>query len=270
VLGVGSGNVFTNLAYQGVATERPLRKMTEYVELLRQIVSAVPGKPVDYVGEVHSMQAWFPQAEPVRPSIPIYLAALFPKMRRVAGRVADGVAIGALQSVDHLAADVVPAVRGSAVEAGRRPDEVGVMMAAFVSVAGDREEAVDAARHGIVNLFAPKPHLHYEHTLRDQGFGAVLDQVLGRLQAEDHPGAVAAVPDELVDRLTVSGTPAECVARIDEYRPHVDEILLVNARGARHRREPTDRAEEESLLEGYHAMVELAGLAATARSSDGR
>src|SRR5262245_28133438 len=55
ILGIGSGNRFTNLLYQGVPTERPLTKLREYVELIKRFVQARPGDVVEYSGTIHSM-----------------------------------------------------------------------------------------------------------------------------------------------------------------------------------------------------------------------
>jgi len=41
--------------------------------------------------------------------------------------------------------------------------------------------------------------------------------------------AIEAIPDELLDRLTVAGTPSECRARLLTYAGVVDELLLINA-----------------------------------------
>src|SRR5581483_10236319 len=177
VLGIGSGNRFTNLLYQGVPTERPLVKLREYVELVKRFVRARPGDVVDYEGTIHSMTGCPPQVVPVRRDIPVYLAATFPGMRKVAGAVADGVALGALHSVDYVENVVKPAVAAAAEAAGRDPATIVYAMPAFTSFGDDRAAARDAARRAICNLYAPKPHPHYDFLLREQGFATVADAV---------------------------------------------------------------------------------------------
>ena len=264
ILGVGSGNVFTNRVFQGVETVRPLRKMAEYVEVLRRIVRACPGEPVEYHGEIHSINDWVTQAVPVRPSIPVYLAAIFPKMRRVAGRVADGVALGALLSTEHIGDVALPAFLEGAGEAGRDPDSLGVLMANFASVDEDRDVAYRAARTAIVNLFAPKPHRHYEQTLTEQGYGGVLERVLGCLARDDRDGAIDAVPDEVVERLTITGTSDDCVARIAAYQSHVDEVLIVNVGSTRHRRDAAAPDDRDTLVSTFRSVIELGSRAVRA------
>ena len=51
---------------------------------------------------------WSPAVQPTRPSIPVNLAAIYPKMVKVAGRVADGLALGALLSAGYVREVIAP------------------------------------------------------------------------------------------------------------------------------------------------------------------
>src|SRR5580765_5003179 len=82
---IGMGNRHINEAYQGLPVEKPWRMLEEYVELLRLILRARPGETVSFEGKFHTMHEWPPAVEPFRPSIPIYLAAIYPSMRKVVG-----------------------------------------------------------------------------------------------------------------------------------------------------------------------------------------
>ena len=121
VLGVGPGNVHINRWFQGLETERPLTKMREYTELLRQMVRAQPGGPVHFEGQIHRTQ-WAPRVQPVRASIPVWLAAISPKMVRVAASVADGIAMGVLLSPEYVRDAIRPVAAAAAAAADRDPD----------------------------------------------------------------------------------------------------------------------------------------------------
>jgi alkanesulfonate monooxygenase SsuD/methylene tetrahydromethanopterin reductase-like flavin-dependent oxidoreductase (luciferase family) len=43
--------------------------------------------------------------------------------------------------------------------------------------------------------------------------------------------ATAAIDDELIDRLTITGTPEECAARLDAYRGIADEVICLRLQG---------------------------------------
>jgi alkanesulfonate monooxygenase SsuD/methylene tetrahydromethanopterin reductase-like flavin-dependent oxidoreductase (luciferase family) len=227
VLGVGSGNRHINEDYQGIAYARPLRKMREYVENLRAALAAPLGGKVEYQGEIHRMR-WTRSIPSVRPGVPVYLAAIFPKMVEVAGSVADGVALGVLLSPEYVR-DVIRARALAAAErAGRDGAKLEFPMAALVAVDSDRGRARQAVRRAIASFFHPLPHPYYEFLLREQGYGAVVDLALRRVPEGRTEEVIAAMSDDLVDRLALAGTVRECADRLCAYRGIVDEAILLN------------------------------------------
>lgn len=266
VLGIGSGNRYTNLLYQGVPTERPLVKMKEYVELVKRFVRARPGDVVDYQGEIHSMTGCPPQVVPARSDIPVYLAATFHRMIRVAGSVADGVALGALHAVDYIQDVAKPIAAEGAAAAGRDPAELRYAAAMFLSAGEDRDAARDAARTALCNLYAPKPHPHYDFLLRQQGYADVADTVEREVKAGRRDVAARAIPDELLDRLAVTGTREECLRRVADYRGVVDELLLMNV-GAMRYALSEEEAADSALAGTFAGFVTLVGEVAGAEDA---
>ena len=96
-------------------------------------------------------------------------------------------------------------------------------------------------------MFAPLPHPYYAYTLREQGFADVVGQLQDGADAGTLDAAIDCIPDELVDRLVIAGTPAECRARLAEYDGLLDEMLLLNAM-------PGDRG---NVLAAYAPLLEL-------------
>ncbi|GAA1637702.1 LLM class flavin-dependent oxidoreductase [Georgenia ruanii] len=227
VLGVGSGNRVTNESYQGVPVIRPLEKMRDYLAVLRGVVEARYGQRVDYVGARHSMSGWHPQVSPVRSRIPILLAATSPKMAQVAYERADGLALGSLLTREYVAQARAEGQRAAG-------ESFTVTAASFVSVDDDRERARNAARSAVVNLYAGKPHPHYDSLLRQQGFADVADAVGEAVEAGDLAAARSAVSDSVVDRLTIAGTREDCLARLEDYSDLADELILVNVNTMRY------------------------------------
>ena len=227
VLGVGGGNRIINEQWQGIPHARVLSKMTEYVSLLQQIARTHPGDRLDFTGKVHRMQ-WSPVTDPGPRPFPVYLAAIFPKMLKVAAQIADGIAGGATLSADYLRSEARPAAARYAAEAGRVGDNLCWTAVAFTAVDADRERARRVARAALCHLFAPLPHPYYEFTMREQGFGATVDTLVAAVPSGNMDAAIDAIPDELIDRLTIAGTPAECHARLRAYDGLVDELILCN------------------------------------------
>jgi 5,10-methylenetetrahydromethanopterin reductase len=228
VLCIGVGNRHINEKYQGIPVKRPARKMEEYISIVRQMVRAIPGETVSFAGEIHGVDEWPPAVHPVRPSIPVYLAAIHPAMRRVVGRAADGLAMGSLCSPEYLQHVVRPGVIDGAVSAGRDPGALRFLMACLVGVDDDREAARTTVRRAITRMFWPLPHPYYEFLLREQGFGAAADAAAKYVPEGKIEKAMDAFSDELVDSIAVAGTPAECRERLRCYAGLADEVIMVN------------------------------------------
>lgn len=227
VLGVGSGNKHINEDWQGIPLDRPIRKMGEYISLLKKAVSTKVGETLNWEGTMHQMN-WPPAVEPVRESIPVYLAALYPQMTKVAGRTADGLALGALLSADYISNEITPRFKAAASEAGRDPDDLGIYLAPFVSVHEDEQTARQAARKAICHLYSPLPHPYYDHVLREQGFSKVADACTKHIPAGDMDKAMETITDDVIDAVTISGTHAQCREKMKEFNGVVDQILMVN------------------------------------------
>ncbi len=227
VLGIGTGNKHINEEWQGVPQEKPLTKMREYIHQLKAAVGTPLGERVDIDGDVHRMH-WAPAVAPLRSSIPVFLAALFPKMTEVAGQVADGIALGALLSPDYLREIVLPRFRSAAQSAGRDPATLGVTLAPFVSVGGDPDAARQAARSAICHLYAPLPHPYYDYVLREQGFSRAADAAARYVPEGKIEKAMEAFTDDIVDTVTVCGTLAEGRRRLQSFEGLADLTLFVN------------------------------------------
>lgn len=228
VLGVGGGNRIINEEWQGIPHARVLTKLREYVEILQRIARTPAGQPLIYNGKVHSM-SWTPVIAPTPTPYPVYLAAVFPAMLRVAAAVADGIAGGATLSPRYLREELLPRAARCAMEVDRDPGSLRWRAVMFTAVSADRTEARLAVRYALCNLFAPLPHPYYEYTMREQGFGPVVERLRELVPAGRSDAAIDAIPDALIDTLTIAGTPAECRARIDEYSGLVEELILLNA-----------------------------------------
>jgi alkanesulfonate monooxygenase SsuD/methylene tetrahydromethanopterin reductase-like flavin-dependent oxidoreductase (luciferase family) len=227
VLGVGSGNRHINEDFQGIAYARPARKMREFVENLRAALSAPLGGKVEYAGEIHRMR-WTRSIPAVRPTIPVHLAAIFPRMVEVAGAVADGVALGVLLSPEYIRDVIRPRAANAAERAGRDPAKLEFPMGALVAVDADRKRARDAVRRTIAGFFHPLPHPYYEFLLREQGYGEVAELAKRHVSAGRTEPVIAAMSDAMVDRLALTGTAGECAERLRAYRGLVDEAVLLN------------------------------------------
>lgn len=142
--------------------------------------------------------------------VPIYVAASGPKMLELAGRVADGVIVLVGVELDRVrrALDVI---RVGARGAGRDPDRLDLVLWVPCAVADDgAREAVKAHVARALNRPLPFALDAEEREVareirRTYDYYAHMDR--GASQAR-------VVPDWLVDRFAIAGTPAECRAAV--------------------------------------------------------
>ncbi|MEU5876020.1 LLM class flavin-dependent oxidoreductase [Spirillospora sp. NPDC047279] len=201
VLGLGTGNTIMNARF-GLAPFAPLAMTEEYVGVVRAVLA---GK--EHEGEVFRT-APIPLDRPPRAGMPVYLAALGPRMLDLAGRIADGVILNLMSP--RQAGEAAVKVRAAAVEAGRDPASVQVLAVIHTCLSGDAEVAAEAAR-SVVPRYAL-------HPAADRLFGVPLDEVRRHVLAGDRATAARHVPQEAADRFVAHGDAAACRARVADYR----------------------------------------------------
>lgn len=228
-LGVGTGNRHLVDWSHGLEFAAPVAKMREYLAVVTAMVRARAAEAVEVDGAIHRTR-WRAARDPVRAALPVVLAAAGPRLIEVAAAGCDGVGVGILVSPEHLAGEIRPRARRAAESAGRDPEAVQFPMAAMTCVDDDVERARDTVRHAIVRLFHPVPHPYYDFLLRAQGFGAVADAAARLVPAGKVRDAMAQVPDEVVDRLTLTGTPTAVARRVGAYDGLADEVLCLDVR----------------------------------------
>ena len=224
-LGVGTGNLHFNDLYMGIDSSRSRAKMRDFIQIVKSVVSGKAAERVRHQGDAHRIR-WRATWDPVTPTLPVYMSASGPKMVRLAGEVSDGVGIGIMSSVEFVRDIVRPNAIAGAQDAGRDPNSIAFPTAATVSVNQDRDLARDASRKSICKLYHPIPHPYYDSQLRQLGFEEFADQASRLMPTGDLKEAMALVPEEVIDTMTITGTIEECEKRIQEYQGVADELIL--------------------------------------------
>ena len=224
VLGLGVGTQWFDRALVGEVARRPLAALAEYVALVRRLWEAGT-TGCHEGGEFYRLDDFHLDFAPLRPRIPIYLAAMGPGMLRLAGRLADGVFLG-LAPTDAIPA-MVAVVCAAAVEAGREPGDVTIAMLIRTCVDDDPQRARAGARASIP-LYATFPG--YARHLRALGYGAMVDAIQAAWARGDRAAAAAQIPDELVDRVAVHGPADRCRAGLEHFRAAGLDLPIVSPR----------------------------------------
>ncbi len=224
-LALGSGNPMF-LAEAGAVLERPVQAMREFIACLRQLWSGVPG---DFRGErfgLHGMRmAFVPEGD-----IPIYVAAMGPRMLRLAGAHADGVVLSAGLSVEHAALSLRRVAEG-AESAGRDPADIRRASYLYIAVDEDHAAARDLLRSRIA--FMMRNDFVAESV---SASGIPIDRIAVKeaVARRDLAAAARLIPDAAVDAFAVCGPMETCRRRLAAYQAAgIEEpVLLIAGSGA--------------------------------------
>ncbi|MDF1500381.1 MAG: LLM class flavin-dependent oxidoreductase [Anaerolineales bacterium] len=200
----------------GIDRRKPLTAMRETVEVLRRLLNM---EQVTFHGEFHDVEGIeldvvHGRKEPR--NVPIYIGATGPKMMELTGEIADGAVLNYcvppsynLQAMDRLEA--------GAKKAGRRIDDLDRPQLVVCSVDEDEAKALDTSRELLTQYLAQQPHIAKASEV-DQSVVDEIQSILGwPATHEQIQRAKHLVPDELVTRITASGTPEQARAKVQEY-----------------------------------------------------
>ena len=210
LLGFGTSKIFPNNAR--LNGKRTLGPMREAVEIVRGVLA---GEPFEYEGQTFSASVPGLQddAETPRDVPPVYVAATAPKMQALAGEIADGCLTPSITTPafvrytrENVAADI----------------DIGCTIVASIH-ATDRDAGRDGARE-IAGMYLANKVQNIQgaaDTLLDLA-GLTQDEIRPVAEAMEQGGRLAAkakVTDEILDKCKpIAGTPADCIAAIEEYR----------------------------------------------------
>jgi probable F420-dependent oxidoreductase len=221
-LGLGLGAGFVVERWFGIPYQRPLRRMKEFVEVFRGVIDSRHGRPFSYAGEIFKVHRYTMPFGAELPDVPVAIAAVGPKMLELAGEVADGVVLGAIHSPAYLA-EVRRRLAAGSDRAGRDAASIVVYAVSLCAASADREESRSIAR-GAITYTAQYPH--YRQRMAEEGFGAQTDAIAAKVRAHEQEEALALIDDDMVDRFTISGTPAECRAAMSRISDEIDSVML--------------------------------------------
>jgi len=208
VLGLGVSSETIVATWGGVPFERPLARMRESVAVLRRMLA---GERVSFAGKTVRTQNFRLVSPPPQP-VPIYVAALMPPMLELAGEIADGVILNFMpvEAVPRMLAHV----REGAARSGRDAAKLEVVARFQTLVTDDVPRARDAIRQMMGPYFATSV---YNRFVAWCGFAEEARALDAAWRARDRARNVAAVTDDMVDRLAIIGTPERCRERLAAF-----------------------------------------------------
>ena len=209
LLGLGVANDVMNSRF-GLTPFPPVPMVAEYVAVVRSVLA---GDAAGFAGQLFRTGMVPLDSPPVRRDLPIYLAALGPRMLKLAGRVADGAILNLMSPAQ--AGPAAALVRAAAVAAGRDAAAVQIACVVHICLADDPAVAAAAAREVV-----PRYILHPSagRLLGAHDENGELPAARERALAGDRAGAALHVPQQVADAFVAHGDVGACGGRLAEYR----------------------------------------------------
>ncbi len=201
----------------GIDRRKPLTAMRETVDVLRRLLSM---ERVTYHGEFHhvdgiELDVVHGRREPR--NVPIMIGATGDKMMEMTGEIADGVVLNYCVPPEYndRALEMLDA---GARKSGRTLDDIDRPQLVVCSVDHDHEVAIDSTRELLTQYLAQQPHIAKASGV-SQEVVAEIQSILGwPATLEQIQRAKHLVPEDVIYRITASGTPDEARAKVNEYR----------------------------------------------------
>jgi 5,10-methylenetetrahydromethanopterin reductase len=214
----GIGAWWDPLAHNvGIERRKPLTAMRETIVILRRLLNM---ERVTFHGEFHNvdgieLDVVHGRREPRH--VPILIGATGDQMMEMAGEIADGVLLNYCVPPEYNDKALELLEKGTK-KAGRALDNLDRPQLVVCSVDHDHDKAIDTTRELLTQYLAQQPHI-----ARASG---VSPEVVAKIQSilgwpathEQIQNAKHLVPEELILRITASGTPSEARNKVQEYR----------------------------------------------------
>jgi len=232
ILGLGSSGPQVSEGFHGVRFGKQLQRTREYVAVVRLALSR---QKIEFHGETLELplpdgpgKALKLTIRPVQEQIPIFLAVLGPKNVALAGEIADGW-LPVFFSPEHTRALRAPLEEGAA-RAARSLDGFRICPSVNVMIGDDIENARNAMRPVLalyVGGMGSREQNFYNRLVSTYGFEKAAQEVQELYLAGKKTEAMFALPDELIDLVSIVGPREKAKEKIRAFRDAGVDTLIV-------------------------------------------
>jgi F420-dependent oxidoreductase-like protein len=226
ILGIGTSGPQVAEGWDGQPYAKPLERTREYVQILRM---ALARERVEFDGNQYTLplpdgpgKALKLMIAPVQERIPIYIAAIGPKNTQLTGEIADGW-IPTFFSPEHVG-EMRKLLEEGAARAGdgkQIDDSFDIAPTVNVAIDDDVERARDALRPVLalyVGGMGSRKQNFYNSLVQRYGFEDAAREVQDLYLDGKKEEAAAALPGELIDKVSLAGPPERIKERLELYR----------------------------------------------------
>ncbi|NMB63218.1 MAG: LLM class flavin-dependent oxidoreductase [Chloroflexi bacterium] len=200
----------------GINRRKPLIAMKETVLIFKRLLAM---ERVSFDGEfihVNNIELDVVHGRKEPRHVPVYIGATGDQMLELSGEIADGVLLNYCVPPEYNQ-NALDKIEAGAKRAGRKLSELDLPQLVVCSVDEDHAKAIDTTRELLTQYLAQQPHIA-------KASGVSMD-IVHEIQSilgwpathEQIQKAKHLVPEDLIHRITASGTPDEARAKVKEY-----------------------------------------------------
>jgi alkanesulfonate monooxygenase SsuD/methylene tetrahydromethanopterin reductase-like flavin-dependent oxidoreductase (luciferase family) len=228
ILGLGVGHQHrTNNWYAGRDVGKPITQMREYLQVLRLVMEkASKGGAIDFQGEyyqIHARNFFSRSTSQPRPQVPVYVAAVKPRMAALTGELADGLVGNPMFSPKHVRENILAPLRVGLEKARRQRSDIEVLGQCFAVIEDDLTTAYRIGAGAL--LFSMWAHI-YDDIFAAHGFAEIVAQVRALQHTPDQMKAIDLIPRELVDAFCAVGPIDRVRAKVREREGLLDTVIV--------------------------------------------
>jgi F420-dependent oxidoreductase-like protein len=221
-LGLGVSGPQVAEGWHGTPFDHPIERTREYVSIVRTILrreQPVTSEGPHYPLPLPKGKPLKPDVRPLRPDLPIYLAAMGPRNVALAAEIADG-------WMPYLYSPERAEVFADALETGwprgdRDASAFDVAPVVAIAIGDELDACRDALRPHLaryVGGMGSRESNFYKEAVTRYGFGEAAEAIQEAFLDGRRAEAAAAVPDAMVDELCLIGPVERVRERLDAWR----------------------------------------------------
>jgi len=228
ILGLGASGPQVVEGWHGVGYKKPLLRMREYIDIVKRIMQRQ--EPLTYDGEIYQLpykgEGSVGLGKPLKSILaakeaPIYTASFTPEGFRLSGELAQGCLL-AFASPEKLQSIVGYVEQGFQKSTDNKNWE-NFDLAPFVNVCcnDDIEVARDKTRKMLalyIGGMGSKKKNFYNDMVVALGYKEAAKEIQNLYLAGDKSAAEAAVPDELIDEVSLSGSKEAIKKQAEKWK----------------------------------------------------
>jgi F420-dependent oxidoreductase-like protein len=223
ILGVGTSGQRVIEGFHGRPFQKPLTQVRDVIRVVRTLLAG--GKLSDAGAELAAYRPFKLEMTPVRADVPIYVAALKQKAIESIGELADGW-IPTFWPYERLV-EGREWIAAGAARAGRDPAKI--VTAPFTTVLPLGLDAGSMMARKIIAFYIGGMGDYYIELLSRFGFEDDCKRVAELYQnRETRAQAAEAVPERMIEALTISGDPQACIEELKRRRSFGIDLPILN------------------------------------------